>query len=172
MSQILSSIQYIFLRKISGSNKGAPKLLLAPGAIQPRYAPVATAAVAIIALRWRSNASFSFMLLFTLHSTKLRCLPLLAVTVLQHFLPKMSAFNSHMRQNAYDHWTFEDLLPCYCYAIKSNDRTIRSQALQPASAGEVANMSKLQAHHFMIPEQRTYLLCSVSYRQLYCYCKN
>ena len=69
---------------------------------------------------------------------------LLAVTVSQHFLPKMSAFNSHMRQNAYDrNWTFEYLLPCHCYAIKSNDRTIRSQALQPASAGEVANMSKL-----------------------------
>jgi len=30
------------------------------------------------------------------------CLPLLAVTVSQHFLPKISAFNSHMRQNVYD----------------------------------------------------------------------
>jgi len=65
-----------------------------------------------------------------------------------------------MRQNAYDRnvkWTFEDLLPCYCYAIKTNDRTIRSQALQPASAaaGEVADMSKLQAHLRMAPEQRT-----------------
>jgi len=48
----------------------------------------------------------------------------------------------------------------------SNNRTIRSQALQPASAGEVANMSKLQAQHFMTPEQRTYLLCSASYRQI------
>jgi len=67
-----------------------------------------------------------------------------------------------MRQNAYDrNWTFEDLLPCYCYAIKSNDRTIRSQALQPAPVGEVANMGKQQAHHFMTPEQRTYCLCSV-----------
>jgi len=33
-------------------------------------------------------------------------------------------------------------------------------------------MSKLQAHHFMTPEQRTSLLCSVSYRQINCYCKN
>jgi len=78
-----------------------------------------------------------------------------------------------MRQNAYDHnWTFEDLFPRYCYAVKSNGRTIRSQALQPASACEVANMSKLQAHHFMTPEQRTYLLYSVSYMQINCYCKN
>jgi len=53
-------------------------------------------------------------------------------------------------------------LPSYCYAIKSNDRTIRSQVLQPASAGELANMSKVQAHHFMTPEQQTYLLCGVS----------
>jgi len=71
----------------------APNLLLAPGAISPRYTTAATAAVAKIAIRWRSNASFGFMLLFTLHSTKLRSLPLLAVTASQHFLPKMSAFN-------------------------------------------------------------------------------
>jgi len=47
---------------------------------------VATTAVATIAFRCRSNVSFSFMLLFTLHSTKLRSLPRLAVTVSQHFL--------------------------------------------------------------------------------------
>jgi len=33
MSQIPSSIQYICFRKISGSNMGAPNLLLAPGTI-------------------------------------------------------------------------------------------------------------------------------------------
>jgi len=38
---------------------------------KPDTDPDATAAVAKIALRWRSNAFFSFMLLFTLHSTKL-----------------------------------------------------------------------------------------------------
>jgi len=63
-------------------------------------------------------------------------------------------------------------LPYYCYAIKTNDQTIRSQALQPASVGEIVNMSKLQAHHFMTPEQQTYLLCNVSCRQINCYCKN
>jgi len=29
---------------------------------------------------------------------------------------------------------FEDLLPCYCYATKANNRTIRSRVSQPASA--------------------------------------
>ena len=41
---------------------------------------------------------------------------------------KMSAFNSHMRQNAYCRnlkWSLEDLLRCYCYTIKTNSRTIR-----------------------------------------------
>jgi len=33
ISQVLSSIQYICFRKTSGSNMGAPNLLLAPGAI-------------------------------------------------------------------------------------------------------------------------------------------
>jgi len=36
MSHVLSSMQYICFRKTSGSNMGAPKLLLAPGAIYPR----------------------------------------------------------------------------------------------------------------------------------------
>jgi len=39
MSQVLSSIQYICFRKTLGSNMGAPNFLLAPGAIQHRYAP-------------------------------------------------------------------------------------------------------------------------------------
>ena len=38
MSQVLSSIQCIWFRKISGSNMGASNLLLAPGAISSRYA--------------------------------------------------------------------------------------------------------------------------------------
>ena len=43
----------------------------------------------------------------------------------------------HMRQNAYFRnlkWTLEDLLPCYCYKIKTNSRTICLHVLQPASA--------------------------------------
>jgi len=34
----------------------------------------------------------------------------------------------------------EPLLPCDCYAIKTNIRTIRSQVLQPASAGNGADL--------------------------------
>jgi len=51
-----------------------------------------------------------------------------------HFLSvlpaKMSEFNRHMRQNAcYRNlkWTFQDLLPCNCYAIKPNNKTFQSQ---------------------------------------------
>ena len=47
--------------------------------------------------------------------------------------------------------------------------SLETPSLQPAPA---VNMSKLQAHHFMTLEQRTYLLCNVSYREIKCYCKN
>ena len=39
----------------------------------------------------------------------------------------LSGSPGNMRQNAYSHnlkWTFEDLLPCYCYAIKTRSTTI------------------------------------------------
>jgi len=39
MSQVLTSIQYIGFRKPSGSNTGAPNVLLSPCVIKPRYAP-------------------------------------------------------------------------------------------------------------------------------------
>jgi len=73
----------------------------------------------------------------------------------------------HMRKNAYCRrpnlkWTFEDLLPCHCYAIKINSRTIRLQHSHPASAGKGADMSELQSHHCMTPEHGTRLLCGVN----------
>ena len=37
-------------------------------------------------------------------------------------------------------WTLEYLLPCYCYTIKTNSRTIRSQVGQPASACKGADI--------------------------------
>jgi len=58
-------------------------------------------------------------------------------------------------------WTFENLLPCYCCAIKTSSRTIRSQVSQPASAGKEPNMSELH-HHYMTIVPWTWLLCSVS----------
>ena len=42
---------------------------------------------------------FGFISLHTV--LKLRGLPLLVVNVSLHYLPKVPAFNSHMRQNAY-----------------------------------------------------------------------
>jgi len=65
---------------------------------------------------------------------------------------KMSALNSLMQQNACHRktkGTFADLLPCYCYVIKNNSRTIHSRLSQPTSAGKGGNMSELQAHHRM-----------------------
>ena len=60
-------------------------------------------------------------------------------------------------------WTFEDLLPCHCYAIKTISRTIRSRLLQPTSAGKGGCMSELQAHHCMTLYLWTWLLCSVNF---------
>ena len=59
-------------------------------------------------------------------------------------------------------YTFEDLLPCYCYAIKPSDRTIRSQLSQPASAGKRADVSELQAHHCLTGGEWTWILCKLS----------
>jgi len=36
-------------------------------------------------------------------------------------------------------WTFEDLLPCYCYKIKTNARTTRSHVLNPDFTGKWAD---------------------------------
>jgi len=82
---------------------------------------------------------------FFSHRIKLRGLLLSGVyclAALSDKLPQMSAFNSHMRQNANCHNFFksEPLLPCDCYAIKNNIRTIRSQVLQPDSAGNGADL--------------------------------
>jgi len=78
----------------------------------------------------------------------------------------MCTFNSLMQQNACYRdvkWTFEDLLQFYCYAIKTNSRTIRLRLSQPTSAGKGRDMSELQAHHCMALYLWTWLLCSVSF---------
>jgi len=69
-----------------------------------------------------------------------------------------------MQQNAYRCNLSEPLLPCYCYAIKANFKTILPQVSQPASVGNVADLvnCKLISHHCMMPEQWIRLLCSVS----------
>jgi len=66
--------------------------------------------------------------------------------------------NSHMQQNAcYRNvkWIFEDLRPCYWYAINTNSRTIHSQVPQPASADKGADMNEMQVDHCMLHHTRT-----------------
>jgi len=46
--------------------------------------------------------------------------------------------------------------------IKTDSETTRSQVWQLTPAGKGADMSKLQAQHYMTPEQSTWLLCRVS----------
>ena len=68
-------------------------------------------------------------------------------------------------------WTFADFLPCSCYAIKTNNRTSRSQISQPASTGKGGDMSELQAAWHRKCEPGS---CAVwiSPRQINCHCKN
>ena len=61
-----------------------------------------------------------------------------------------------MRQNAYNRSLkkiFEDLLLCYCYTMKTNSITVRTQASQSTSAGKGVDMREPQAHHYIAPEQ-------------------
>ena len=96
--------------------------------------------------------------LFSFHIVRFfshRDLLLSAVAASLHYLPQMSAFNSHMQQNAYCRNLNEPLLPCYCYVIEGNFKTILPRVSQPASAGNVADLvnCKLISHHCMMPEQ-------------------
>ena len=119
--------------------------------------------------QWQICASLAAMLrfhaFFFSHSIKLRAIPLSADTVSLHYLPKMSAFNSHMRQNAnYRNLKlpFEDLFSCYCDATEINSRTSSSQISKSAVADKGADTSETQTHHCMTPEQWIWLLFSVS----------
>jgi len=97
-----------------------------------------------------------------------RSLALSACHCLAALPAKMSAFNSLMQQKACHRnikWTFADLLPCYCYAIKTNSRKIRSRLSQPTSAGKGGDMSELQAHHCTTLQLWTWLLRSVNFIQ-------
>jgi len=60
------------------------------------------------------------------------------------------------------------------YAMKANFRTIRNQVSQPPSAGNVADMSDLQAQNCMTLQQWTRFLRSVSVniRKQNCHCNN
>jgi len=67
-----------------------------------------------------------------------------------------------MRLNAYHRhlkWTFVAML---LLRSEGHFRTIRTQVSQPASGGNVTDMSKLQAQNWMTPQQWTRFLCSMS----------
>ena len=105
---------------------------------------------------------------FFSQSINVRGLPLSACHCLAALSAKTSAFNSLMQQNASHRnikWTFADLVPCYCYAIKTNSRTIRSRLSQPTSAGKWRDMSELQTRHCMTLQLWTWLLRRVSFIQ-------
>jgi len=89
---------------------------------------------------------------FFSQNINVRGFPLSACHCLASLPAKMSAFHSFMQQNACHRnikLTFADLLPCYCYAIKTNSRTILLQLSQLTSAGKGGDMSELQAHPCM-----------------------
>ena len=62
-------------------------------------------------------------------------------------------------QNAY--YSSEPLLPCDCYAIKTNIRTIRSQVLQSASAGNGADLVNCKLITAWHQNSEPRLVCSV-----------
>ena len=103
---------------------------------------------------------------FFSHSIKLFGLLLSAVTVTLHYLPRClrSTVTSGKTPIAAS-WCepLKNWLPCHCYAIRANSGTFFYQVSQPASASKWVGMSEpYAAHHDMIPEQWSWLLCSVS----------
>ena len=81
------------------------------------------------------------------------------------YLPRCVLFNSHMRQNAFYRCLkllFEDLLPCYCYALNTYSRIKCSQVWPSPTASIGTDRSELQAYHCITPELWTWLACSVS----------
>ena len=112
---------------------------------------------------WKHCYIDSLMLLFI----KYKCTWLTAISMsLSRCITFQDVCVQQSQQNAchrYTKWTFADLLPCYCYAIKTNSRTIRSPRSQPASAGKGGDMSELQAHHCMTLQLWNRLLCRVSF---------
>ena len=128
-----------------------------------RKCPYVTATVTISALRWGSNASFSPMLLFTQYETTW----LTAISTRQSLSPCITCQRCQcVTKRLWNYrnlkWTSEDSLPCYCYTIKTNSRSACKFRNLPLQANKWGEMSELQAHYCMTPEQWTLLLCSLS----------
>jgi len=98
-----------------------------------------------------SNTFFSFHIVcFFAH----RDLLLSAVAAPLHYLPQMSAFINHMQQNVYCR-NFEPLLPCYCYAVKANFKTILPPSFATCLCRQCRGFSELQAHQSSLQDART-----------------
>jgi len=114
---------------------------------------------------WKHCCRFdTFMLLFT----QCKCTWLTAISsqclISLYYLPRyLRSTVTCGKTSATVTWS-EPLkfLPCYCYAIKTNSGTSRSQLSQSASAGKLGDMRELQAHHCMTPELCTCLLCNLN----------
>jgi len=91
---------------------------------------------------------------FFSQSTNICGLPLSACHCLTALPAKMCAFKSIIQQNACYHnlkWTFAGVLPRYCYAIKTNNRTIHSRLSLPPSARkgrDISNCKSITAWHY------------------------
>ena len=69
---------------------------------------------------------------------------------------------SKERLNAYYRHLKRTFVAMLLLCNEGHFRTIRTQVSQPASGGNVTDMSELQAQNWMTPHQWTGLLCSVS----------
>ena len=116
-------------------------------------------------LRFAGAAVHRFHSCFFSHSMKLRGLPLSAVTVLLHYLPRCLRSTVTCGKNTCYRklkWTTKDALLCVCDTIKINNRTVASQVSQLDSADKEAQLSELQVHQCITPEEWNWHLCSVS----------
>ena len=105
--------------------------------------------------------AFSWQQRFFSHRIKVRDLLQSEVIVSLHYLPQMSSTITYGWRPTTATWSVS-LLSCYCYAVKVNFRAIGTQVSQPAFAGNLADMSELQARNCVTPQQRTRLLRSGS----------
>ena len=91
------------------------------------------------------------------------------------YLPQMSAFNSHVHQNV-NCRNFEPLLPCYCYAIKANFKTILPPSFATCLCRQCIGFSELQAHQSSLHDARTVnpalVQCECHTGKWNCHCKN
>jgi len=108
-----------------------------------------------------SNASFSFMLLFT-QPIKLRGIPLSCVYVLLHYLPNMSAFNRHMQQNSY-YRNLREPFKIRCHAIATQSTPTIEKSAHKAKEWTWVNCKFINAWHQI--SERDFCTVWVSYRR-------